>query len=372
MQQGSIEHMEHPRRPDGHAASGTAPRLYQRAFRILANQIEKGAIAEGVRLRESVIAAQFGISRAPARQALTELERSGLVEKSTGRGYSVCAYSTGKSGRHPVERHQGLDADLHLTSLSSWERIYGQVESEIVARTSFASWRVNEAELARFYNVSRTVARDVVARLQQRGVVRKDDRSRWYAPALTPDHVGELYELRSLLEPVALMKAAPNVPARFVADMRAKLQSSIENAREIAGATLDQLEQDLHVTFLGYCGNRTLMQAISLPQSLLIAHHFLYRWTPRLFETEPFLPEHMEIVARLERGKIKDAADALEHHLRVSRERAIARIEVVAREFHPDDLPYLERLEFQPYGMRNSTMVEISAAAADDDATTKG
>src|SRR3546814_16948387 len=63
-------------------------------------------------------------------------------------------------------------------------------------------------------------------------------------------------------------------------------------------------------------------------QSLLIAHRFLYRWTPRLFETEPFLPEHREIVERLEGGRVKAAAAALEVHLRVSRDRAIARIEV--------------------------------------------
>ena len=38
------------------------------------------------------------------------------------------------------------------------------------------------------------------------------------------------------------------------------------------------------------------------------------------------------------------AAEALAHHLRVSRERAIARIDAVIREFRPDELPYLERL----------------------------
>src|SRR3546814_10989364 len=78
------------------------------------------------------------------------------------------------------------------------------------------------------------------------------------------------------------------------------------------------------------------MQAITLHQSLLIAHRFLYRWTPRLFETEPFLPEHREIVERLEDGRVKAAAAALEAHLRVSRDRAIARIEVIRRDMTPE------------------------------------
>jgi DNA-binding GntR family transcriptional regulator len=323
-------------------ASGAAPRLYQQAFAILVRHIEQGGIPSGTRLLESSVAAQFGISRAPARHALAELERCGLVEKATGRGYTVRPLAHRK--RIASASFAAKD-DVRLISSSSWERIYGEVEGEIMARASFASWRVNEAELARHYRVSRTVARDVIARLQQRGVIRKDDRSRWHAPALTPDHVGELYELRAILEPVALVKAAPNVPPGFLAGMRAHLGAAIANARDVDGSTLDELEQEMHVALLGRCGNRTLMQTITLAQSLLIAHRFLYRWTPRLFESEPFLPEHLEIVERLEDGDTAEAAWALEAHLRVSQDRAIARIAVVARELDPDDLPYLERAD---------------------------
>ena len=325
------------------AASGAAPRLYQQAFAILARHIEQGGIPSGTRLLESSVAAQFGISRAPARHALAELERCGLVEKAAGRGYTVRPIGSRK--RAAPAAAVAANDDVRLISSSSWERIYGEVESEIMARASFASWRLNEAELARHYRVSRTVARDVIARLQQRGVVRKDERSRWHAPALTPEHVGELYELRAILEPVALVKAAPNVPPSLLAAMRAHLEAAIANAREIDGSTLDELEQEMHVLLLGRCGNRTLMQTITLAQSLLIAHRFLYRWTPRLFESEPFLPEHLEIVERLEGGDTSGAAGALETHLRVSQDRAIARIAVVALALDPDDLPYLERAD---------------------------
>jgi DNA-binding GntR family transcriptional regulator len=319
---------------------GTVPRLYQRVVEILSGQIKSGQLPPEARLQESSVAALFGISRAPVRQALAELEQRGLIEKAARRGYKVRAVK--RRSRPRVA--DSADADLRLVSASSWERIYGEVESEIVARIAFGAWRVNEAVLARTYDVSRTVARDVVGRLQQRGVVRKDERSRWYAPALTPEHVDELYEMRGLLEPVALVKAAPNVSPEFIRAMRAHLEDAITNAQSIGGATLDRLETELHVDLLGHCGNQTLMQAITLHQLLLIAHRFLYRWTPRLFETEPFLPEHLEIVTQLASGKSEMAAQALAHHLRVSRERAIARVDAVIREFRPDELPYLDRL----------------------------
>lgn len=46
------------------------------------------------------------------------------------------------------------------------------------ARKDAAGWRLNEAHLACSYGVSRTVTRDVVGRLQPRGLPRKDDSAR--------------------------------------------------------------------------------------------------------------------------------------------------------------------------------------------------
>ncbi|WP_281977813.1 GntR family transcriptional regulator [Pseudorhizobium flavum] len=321
--------------------AGTVPRLYQQVFGIVAGQIVQGVLAEGTRLSESSLAEQFGISRAPARQALCELEREGLLLKSSGRGYRVAKPKDKTFGDGAAV--PGSGDEMRLTQLATWERIYGEVESEIAARTSFAGWRVNETELARHYDVSRTVARDVVARLQQRGLVRKDDRSRWIAPAMTPEHVGELYELRWLLEPVALEKAASRLPSELLPEIRERLETAISSAETLTGPDLDRLEEDLHVTLLGHCENSPMMQAISLPQALLIAHRFLYRWMPRLFGAEPFLPEHLDIVQKLEAGHVTAAADALRRHLQVSRDRAIDRIHRVTQEVHPEDLPYLEK-----------------------------
>lgn len=328
---------------DLRTVTGAAPRLYQRAFDILARQIEEGTIQAGDCLQESRVAQQFGISRAPARRALEELARCGLLEKSERRGYLVRKRPKRKATSGAGRAAAPAEAP-RLQALSTWEKIYGEVEHEIVARIAFASWRLNEARLARSYGVSRTVTRDVIGRLQQRGLLQKDDSARWYAPALSPDHVGELYELRWILEPVALVKAAPRLSRDFLARLRSDLESAIANARSITGATLDRLEEDIHVALLGHCGSNSLMQAITLPQSLLIAHRFLYRRTPQLFDTEPFLPEHLEVIERLEQGKVKAAGKALEHHLKVSRERAIARIDFIRQEMTPEELPYLEQL----------------------------
>ena len=329
------------RRSGARGLSGASPRLYQRAFDILAGQILSGEIPAGTRLLETTVTKRFGISRTPARQALAELANAGYVEKAPGHGFVVSGSGTATLER-PDPARSGTR--IVLSSLPTWERLYGEVEQEIAGRSTFATWRVIEAKLAQHYGVSRTVARDVLGRLQERGVVRKDPRARWYAPMLTPDYVTELYELRWVLEPVALAKAAARAPRPFLTGMRRSLALACENARTVGGDTLDRLEEELHITLLGYCGNLSLMQAITLPQSLLIAHRFLYRWTSRLFDVEPFLAEHIEVIDLLASGDIAGSARALESHLRVSRDRALGRIDVATKQVDPEDLPYLERL----------------------------
>ncbi|WP_439578964.1 GntR family transcriptional regulator [Elioraea sp.] len=323
------------------ALTGAAPRLHERTFEILAARIAEGALPAGTLLLESHLARQFGISRAPARQALARLERLGLVRRADGHGYRVRGRPTRDAEPAPL-------APVRLEAAATWQRFYAEVERAIIARTAVAGWRVIETELARHYGVSRTVAREMIARLNQRGVIRRDARGRWVAPALTPEHVGELYELRWLLEPVALRKAMPAVPPGFVTAIRRRLEEAAARAETLDGRALDELEADLHLRLLGHCQSRTLMDSLRLYQSLLVAHSFLYDWVPRLYPTEPFLPEHLAVVTALEAGRIDSAAAALERHLRASLGRALERIAQVARAPRPDPLPYLEPLPEEP------------------------
>jgi DNA-binding GntR family transcriptional regulator len=318
----------------------TAPKLYRRACDVLAREIRGGLVAAGTRLTETAVAERFGISRAPARQALVELEDLGLVLKAEGRGYDVQPISADEK----LALISAVEAvEVELQPHASWELIYPDVEIEVVSRTAIASWRINEALLARHYGVSRTVAREVVARLQERGIVRKDASARWIAPALTEKHINELYELRWVLEPLALQKAVPHLPDGLLARLRQNLEEATV-ARQVSSERLDQLEQELHVDLLGRCGNQALLRAVSLPQALLVAHHFLYRRTADLFESEPFLPEHLKVFNCLQRQDVAGACDALTEHLKVSRHRAMLRIHAVAQTIKPAELPYLKRL----------------------------
>ena len=55
----------------------------------IADEIMAGALSPGVRLEEVALAARFGVSRTPVREALRHLEATGFVEKRPHRGVVV-------------------------------------------------------------------------------------------------------------------------------------------------------------------------------------------------------------------------------------------------------------------------------------------
>jgi DNA-binding GntR family transcriptional regulator len=312
-------------------------RLHARIADILAAEIAGGIHPPGRHLVETQLAERFGVSRAPVRQALARLSQDGWLEHAPARGHTVRSNFPAA----PLPRQSADDlppVEREIGARHAWEAIHAEVEDAITARISFGSWQVPETALARTFGVSRTVARDVLARLQGRGLVQMDG-GRWVAPGLSPTRIDELYRLRALLEPAALRDIGPSLPPGLVEAAIGRLEEAAAGTPD--GATLDALEQDLHVDLLSCCGNATLLEAIRQPQSLLIAHRFLYRVTAELFATEPFIAEHLGIFRAMGRGDVEAAAGLLRDHLMDSRIRAVRRLTALKGFDGFDDVPYL-------------------------------
>ncbi|WP_203192583.1 GntR family transcriptional regulator [Xanthobacter dioxanivorans] len=223
--------------------------------------------------------------------------------------------------------------------------MYEEVEQELFIRTLFGSVRVNELRLAEHFGVSRTVTRDLLARMHGVGLVAKDSAGHWVAEKMTPDRIRHLYELRCLLEPAALAQAAGVVPRRVLEEMRATIIST-RNDTPIDSARFDHAENDLHVTLLGYCPNEEILRALKRT-------HLLFGPTRYLFDPflgipisliEAALNEHLGIVEHLLDGRADHAAAALAAHLQDAVDRWLKRFEITSR-LHPlKTPPYLSQI----------------------------
>ncbi len=314
-----------------------------RIMRALIAEIADGALRPGDRLMESRIAAKFGVSRAPSRQALAELEALGFIihAEAPARGYAVAIDAAKRAARYdgtPVQ-------PFRSKTTPTWQFIYGEVEDAVTRRLAFGSWRLIETTLAKHYGVSRTVARDVLARLQSSGLVVNEGKG-WIAPELSQKRVRDLYELRALIEPAALSDIASDFPASDLDNMLNDLRDAVHGKAD--GPTLNKLEADLHFDVLRRCRNTALRKAMIEAQSLLLAHKFFYQHTADIYPVEPFLAEHIDVLETLQKGAVSEACTGLRDHLINSSNRAVERIAKIRDQINDTPPDFLEQMGPKP------------------------
>ncbi|AOF92734.1 GntR family transcriptional regulator [Sinorhizobium sp. RAC02] len=317
---------------DEQTATGTQ-KLYEIAEDVLRSNIEAGVLPPGLVLLEGPIADILQISRAPVQRALQTIEAEGLVHRFAGRGFLVGPPGAGIEPNRTDIKALGLivprHADEALQSRSSWERIYNEVEADVAGCVVFGRYRIVEMELANHFNVSRTVVRDVLTRLRERGLVRKNQSSHWIAGPLTAQMVKDHFVLRKILEPPAI-----RLGARTVSQTRLEvlLQRLLVAEADGSSGSLRGIEI-MQAEFIEHC----VLAAPNERLKDLVRNNLLpVTATDRLLRRlglpgDPaIITELRLIVELLLRGATEAAASMLETHIEASLNRTIAQMKIVA------------------------------------------
>lgn len=298
--------------------------LYDVIYEVLRDHLSAGKFPAGLVIGEAGVARAFATSRIPAGAALRRLREEGLLSDFNGRGYLA-----GASTDVPPIRLELDAAGLELPSAlrtglavrTRPGRIYPEVEHAVAACLAYGRFMLNESALAEHYGVSRAVAHDVLTRLERTGLISQDSNQRWYAGPLTADLIREHFEMRWLLEPVALKQAAPRIP-------RDELERKREHVAHLKNGhrhpeRLERIEQELHIELLEACPNSQLKFAVRRSQLPLIATHSTYRHYQDAEEIVRMAAEHWSVFDHLLAGNADSAARALEAHLKRSVEHNV-------------------------------------------------
>jgi DNA-binding GntR family transcriptional regulator len=297
--------------------------LYDLIYDVLRAHIEAGKFPDGLVLGEAGVSRAFGVSRIPVSNALRRLRDDGLISDFEGRGYLA-----GKADAAPLRlapEEAGLVVPPELrgdTAVRSRPgRIYPDVEHAVASCLAYGRFLLNESALAEHYQVSRAVAHDVLTRLERAGIITQDSNQRWYAGPLTPDLIREHFEMRWLLEPAALVEAAPNIPREELERKRGHV-AHLKNGHE-RPLLLERIEQELHVELIEKCSNSQLKLAVRRSQLPLIATHSTYRHHQDAEEIVRMASEHWNVFDHLLKDEPQQAAKALVDHLKRSVEHNI-------------------------------------------------
>lgn len=322
------------------AATAGLP-LYELIYRVLRRQITDESLPRGLVIGEAAVARAFQSSRIPAGAALRRLKEEGFLQSFGGRGLMVRSL-----GRVEPLRLDLIEAGLAIPDAEALQsaarrrrvRMYAEVEHTVACCLQYGRFQLNESLLADYYGVSRTVAHEVIAQLDRAGLVTQERNRRWYAGPLTPDQMREHFELRRLLEPIALAQAFPRLDHGDLADKRAQVWVALDGKR--TPARLETLERDLHIDTVLRGPNSRLADAVRRSQLPLLATHDTFQRHLDAEEVDLMLAEHLEIFDQLIAGDSCGASKALEGHLMRSVETNVRRLGALG------ELPQSRRVPF--------------------------
>lgn len=319
--------------------------LFEVAADFIRHNISLGHLRPGLVLQESALSERLDMSRATLKRALEIAEGDGLIERFSGRGFIVSG-----DGAKPL-REDLRQIDLDHSSLSgslgkpSWSRVFEEVSFHVTRCPIFGSYRVLEAQMAEEYGVSRTIIRDVLGRLQERGLVQKSRTSRWMVEQLTSRRIKDKYELRTILE-VAALKSA-QLPLQDISKLVERI-GSLSRQERLAEDQWRALERRFFELMILTTPNRDLAEYASANRlSLEACQSALF--SLGLPPDKQSLQELQQVLELALSGSVGAAASMLSTHLQKLSARTIAQMKITAIIAPPDFPSYL-----QPYQHRDT------------------
>lgn len=276
--------------------------------RHLADQIVERArrdcLAPGAHLAEQHLAAAFGVSRTPVRQALQLLEADGIVERCRHRG--VFLRRLPKPPRHASEAPAGDDP------------IYFRIADDYLA--GVIGPRVVESDLLRRYRLSRAQLMRLFARMAREGWLEKSPGQGWtFLPILrSSETYAQSYRFRMLIEPVALLEPGYRLDAAEIARLRAEQRAVLDGGwRNFSRAETHRIGAQFHEAIVAGSGNPFLIDSLRRVNAMRrLVEYRIHRqraWLVKVCE------EHLRLLDLIEAGELAAASAFLRAHLQDAR-----------------------------------------------------
>ncbi len=197
--------------------------------------------------------------------------------------------------------------------VNSTERIAAAITTAIVERRLMPGTKLAEQKIADIFKVSRTLVRQALNQLSRDRLVALAPRRGARVAEPSVEEARQVFEVRLMLEAAMIRRAAGELTAGQVTELRAHLRDerAAVARTDVSGRT--RLLADFHVVLARMLGNEVLaaMLAELVSRSSLIA--LMYQ---SAHSAEHSFDEHVAIVDALEAGDARVAVRLMEGHLR--------------------------------------------------------
>ena len=209
-------------------------------------------------------------------------------------------------------RARAVPAADDAPAAGSTQRIAEAITTAIVERRLMPGTKLAEQKIADVFKVSRTLVRQALNQLSRDHLITLEPArgARVAEPGI--DEARQVFEARNLLEVAMIKRAATELSAAQIAELRGHLQAEAAAVKrtDVSGRT--RLLADFHVVIARMLGNEVLARMLSdlVSRCSLIA--LMYQSS---HSAEHSFDEHVAIVDALERRDARAAVRLMESHL---------------------------------------------------------
>lgn len=204
------------------------------------------------------------------------------------------------------------------------ESVYEAIKGLLMDNFLTPGSRLSIDRLSRELEVSQTPVREALTRLESDGlVVKKPNAGFIVAPLLSGATLGDLYEIRLVIEPLAARRAAESSRVDDVERMRAALRGAVPVAGgDTYGAYREfaLMDAKLHLAIAAAGGNPFITEALER----LRPHTQTYRLYYRSGIAANTVAEHAAVVDAIAAADPERAELMMRRHLEASRDRLLA------------------------------------------------
>lgn len=276
--------------------------LVQRIVATIKQRIQLGELGVGSHLSGQKVADDFQVSRSPAREALMVLAEQGYLEQLPNRGFFVID--------PPVEPLADKD---RVVSLEEPEEYYRMAEDWL---NDAIPEEVTEQFLRQRYHLTKVQVIDILNLASRVGWAEQKPGYGWrfLNVAKTPETLEQIYKVRSLIEPAALLEPG------YRHDLE-KLKKLKKDQQELLDGGIETLPADVliktgvhfHEEFIKLSGNpiyHMILVQLNKMRRLLEYRAMVNR--QRMYRQ---CKEHVQMIELVERGDNLEAAHLMRRHL---------------------------------------------------------
>ncbi|MGI2034453.1 GntR family transcriptional regulator [Rhizobium panacihumi] len=266
---------------------------------------------------EPAMAATLGISRTTVRAVLAALSMRGIVAVE-GRAKQQL--------RLPKRSDYLADADMEPLA----DMVERKFMAWLVGPDCSPGQVINGLDLARQFGVSTSAIRDCLNKFSHFGLLERQSNGRWRTLGLTVDFVGELFDMRELIE----FRAVDRFVALPKDDLLWGELSLIEEEHHAIladfnnrGRDFSDLDHRFHKLVDSAVPNRFLG---NIQGVMSVIFHYHYQWNKRdeVARNHRALHEHLAYIDGLKSGDPARAREACRLHLHTARSTMLTSIDL--------------------------------------------